>query len=261
MATIAEIEKDFKRLIEREALGHAYVLHGPQASPQLLFAQGLAHFLETGVWPTLVPEAASHPATALLLDARFIDGSSQHLGVDTAREFSEFLYRHPVRSTRRTLIVHSAAELTSQAQNAILKLVEEPPAHALIMLTVRDVNSLLPPLRSRLQMFYIAPERGGQEAVSERDEHARQLAEEFLIANAAGRSALIKQIVEADKEEDVEKSSKIVDTFVSCLIAELAQHPERNSRVLAQVLTRQVAMRDYSTSKKLQLEALLHYLQ
>lgn len=252
MASIQELEKDFKRLVKNDTLGHAYLLHGPDVPGQFAFAKALANFLETKEW--------SNPTNRPLLDAKFVDGTAQDLGVDVAREFSEFLYRQPVASPRRTLIVGSAAELTTQAQNALLKIVEEPPAHALIVLTVRDSNSLLPPLRSRLQAFYVAAPGALGGPATPVEERARELVEQFLLANAAGRSTLIKQMVEADKEDDVEKSSKIVDTFVSYLIAELAKKPEAHARVLTEALKRQAAMADYSTSKKLQLEALAQYL-
>ena len=195
------------------------------------------------------------------MDAKFIDGEAQDLGVDVAREFSEFLYRQPVASPRRTLVINSAAEFTRQAQNAILKIVEEPPSHALIILTMRDANSLLVPLKSRLQSFYVASVVGEKPTRTPLEDRAVELVEKFLMSSPDARKQQIKQMVEDDKEDDVEKSEKIVDTFVSCLIAELAKKPEANVAALKAALKRQTAMGDYSTSKKLQLEAIAQYLQ
>jgi hypothetical protein len=77
----------------------------------------------------------------------------------------------------------------------------------------------------------------------------------------AARSALIKELIAADKEDDVEKSEKIVDTFVSCLIAELAKKPELYTAALKEALKRQTAMNDFTTSKKLQIEAIAQFLR
>ena len=252
MAITKEIEQDFKTLIKKEVLGHAYVLYGPHLAGQFALAKALANFLEAGKWQD--PEG-------VLLDAKFVDGSMQDLGVDVAREFSEFLYRQPVASPRRTLVINSAAEFTRQAQNAILKLVEEPPSHALIILTVRDFNSFIAPLKSRMQALYVAPESGQRATRTPLEERALELVEKFMMSAPDGRKQLIKQMVEGDKEDDVEKSAKITDTFVSCLIEELAKKPEQNVRALKEALKRQTAMGDHSTSRKLQLEALAQALK
>jgi hypothetical protein len=164
-------------------------------------------------------------------------------------------------STHRVLVINSAAELTVAAQNAILKIVEEPPEHALILLTVRDVNSLLAPLRSRLQALYVSKEAGVTPERTPHEESAANIVQQFLAAGPDGRKQIIKKMVDDDKEDDVEKSQKIVDTFMSCLIAELAKKPEKNSMLLREVLKRQTAMADFSTNKKLQLEALLPFIQ
>jgi len=259
MATLTDLEKDFKTLIKNEALGHAYALYGPYVPGQFALAKSLANFLEGRGW--IASGTRNDNGERPLLDAKFIDGTVQDLGVDVAREFSEFLYRQPVASPRRTLVINGAAEFTTQAQNAILKLVEEPPSHALIILTVRDINSLLPPLRSRLQSMYVSPIKGEKASRTELEEKADELVEKLLMSAQAGRSAIIKQIVSDDKEDDVEKSQKITDTFLSRLILELAKRPEANVLALKEALKRQTAMADYSTNKKLQLEAVLQFLQ
>lgn len=252
MASTLEIEKDFKKLLKNEALSHAYAFYGPHLPSQFELAKSLANFLEKGEWA--LPES-------ILLDAKFIDGSTQNLGVDEAREFAAFLYRQPVASLRRTLVINSAAEFTTQAQNAILKIVEEPPSHGLIILTVRDVNSLIVPLKSRLQSLYVAPEKGERPTRTPLEEKAVELVEKFMMSAPDGRKQMIKKMVDDDKEDDVEKSEKIVDTFVSCLIAELAKKPQQNALALKEALKRQTAMADCSTNKKLQLEALLQYIK
>jgi DNA polymerase III delta prime subunit len=250
MAQISELEKDFKRLVKETNLAHAYALHGQVVSAQFSFAKSLANFLETKKW---------EEPTSVLLDAKFIDGDTQKLGVEVAREFSDFLYRQPVASEKRTLIINSAAEFTDQAQNAILKIVEEPPSHALIILTLRDVNSLLPALKSRLQAIYVAPEAGMKPALTPLEERAQELVEKFLMSASTDRSKLLKGLVDEDKE--AEKSEQIVDAFVRELLLHLSRKPEQNVYALKELLKRQTAMGDYSTSRKLQLEAALQYLK
>ena len=245
-----DVEKDFKALIKNEALGHAYILYGGALTGELDVAQSLANYLETKAW---------EPSSKILMDARVIDGTQQNLGVDVAREFSEFLYRQPVASPRRTLIVHAAGELTPQAQNALLKIAEEPPSHALIILTVTDLNTILPALLSRFQKIHI-PNSGGKESLSSAQTEAKELVEKFLLSNERGRSEIIKTMVKDEREIEA-KGEKVVDHFVRYLIEELAKKPDENWRALKHLLHRFTMMNDYSTNKRLQLEAVLQFFK
>ena len=70
-------------------------------------------------------------------------------GVSDARALAEQCSRRPGTGTLRVLVV-SAREITNEAQNALLKLFEEPPATTRIVLAVPSDAALLPTLRSRL---------------------------------------------------------------------------------------------------------------
>ncbi len=242
-------EIDLKRLAKEKTLAQGYILYGADAAGMFKTAQALANFLEAGKW---------QEPTGVLSDAMFVDGTKQDLGVDVAREFSNFLYRFPVGSQYRTLVVNGAADFTPQAQNALLKITEEPPSHGLIILIVKELTVLLPPLLSRFQKMYFGGE-GEKDIFSPAEEEAKVLVKKFLAAGDKGRSDLIKAMVTNEKEID-EKSEKVVDHFVRFLIEELHKKPEENWRALKALLKRQQAMSDYSTNKRLQLEAILSFL-
>jgi hypothetical protein len=82
-----------------------------------------------------------------------------------------------------------------------------------------------------------------------------------LAAGPDGWKQIIKKMVDDDKEDDVEKNQKITDTFLNRLILALSKKPEANAQALKEALKRQTAMADYSTNKKLQLEAILQFLK
>ncbi len=250
MASIKEIESDFKKLAEKETLAQGYIFFGPDMAQAFLAAHSIANYLETKQW---------EQSQAVLFDALVIDGKKQDLGVDVAREFSSFLYKQPVASQKRTLIVHAAGDLTTQAQNALLKIAEEPPKHALIILVVRDLGVLLPPLLSRFQKLYISAAKGARPNRSEIESQADELVRKFLGSTAKGRSDMIKELATNEKEI-LEKGDKMIDTFVDALIEELAKKPELNWRALKALLYRQTAMGDYSTNKRLQLESVLPFI-
>jgi DNA polymerase III delta prime subunit len=236
-----------QQLAEAGALGHAYILTGTDERLLLQHAQSLAHFLEKGVW---------QQSAAPLSDALHIDGVTTALGIDEVRELSDFLYKTPQVSMRRLVIISHAGDLTPQAQNALLKIAEEPPTAGLLILITTSLGSLLPTLLSRFQSIY-----EGAVATGEPDSQTRkaqELVKEFLAAGAKQRSDLIKQM--AKDEQEVEKADKIIDTFVTVLIAELAKDTQKNWRALKHTLSVYAAMQQYSVNKKLQLESLLPFI-
>lgn len=259
MSTLAQIKGDFERLWKSGSLGQAYVFWGQDVFSTFEFVKSLASFLEEGRWDG---------PRSIFLDSKFIDGSKQQLGIDTAREFAEFIYKKPVAGGRRLLCIGSAAELTVESQNAILKLVEEPPENSLIILVLRDVNLLLAPLRSRLASVYVSPVISGEAKKNEIEERADELVKKFLSSKPEVRSKIIKDLVEEDSETRDEIRGKIgalhegfiVEPFLRALIAELYKKPEQNWRILKELLKRQSAIEDFSTSKKLQIEAALQFL-
>ncbi len=253
MAT-ENLESDFKRLADSEQLVHGYIFFGADTARQLGFATSLASYLENKKWEI---------SKRVLSDANFIDGAKVDLGVEVARSATHFLYRQPVASKYRTLVISAAEEFTTQAQNALLKIAEEPPSHGLIILILKDANVLLPALRSRFQHIFF-PAKGGQgrqaekQELTELEKEALNLVKEFLSVDRRGKSLLIKSL--AEREREVEKSEKLIDTFTKFLIEELAKNPKKNSAALKELLKRYSAIKDLSTNKRLQLEAVIQYL-
>ena len=154
---------DLKSLIERGVLPHGFIFSGSAMVGKRTFALALANFLENGVFET--PDE-----NRILQDVKIIDlasikaldpeSSGNSIGIDAVREIKNFLSQRPNASTRRTLIIDDAVLMTTEAQNAILKITEEPPASSLLILIASDTEGLLPTILSRLQKisFGIVPE-------------------------------------------------------------------------------------------------------
>ncbi len=140
-----EDKKDiFKKAIERDSLKHSYLFHGWEIQRQFSFAKSLANYLETGFF--------EEPAK-ILRDTRITEMEGA-IGIDSIQSIRNFLWLKPVNSSRRTAIIYNTENLTSEAQTALLKITEEPPASALIILIGRDEKSLPPALCSRLIQIY-----------------------------------------------------------------------------------------------------------
>ncbi len=145
----AEIIGDLKKLTKKGTLSHGYIFYGPAMVGKRTIALAFAKFLEKGEFePVLEHE--------VLQDAKLISPApgENSIGVLAAREVKHFLWQKPNVSEKRTLIIDDAELLTTEAQNALLKVTEEPPASSLLIIVTSDTESLMPTLLSRLQKIY-----------------------------------------------------------------------------------------------------------
>ncbi|MBU6142033.1 hypothetical protein KGO95_02865 [Patescibacteria group bacterium] len=268
-----DLIKDFTALIKTGRLAHGYLFFGEPKIGKFAFAKNLAYLLEQGTF-----EATDRPAKGEarqrrpLQDAMIVPEGG---GIDLMREARQFVWQRPNISSRRIVIVNDADDLTVEAQNAILKIAEEPPEHAVIILIARNLETILPPLRSRLQKIYFAPLSDAdmaKEGISPkiipiaygRPGRAAQLAEptqaarsakdytdRFLRSSGPMRSKMIKEFIDLQKEQP-----EMLDLFFEEVIAVLRKDPVRNAAALRDILHRLFLIKEYTTNKRLQLEAL-----
>lgn len=144
------IVSDLRRSADRKRLAHSYVFFGPQRVGKRQVALGLANYLETGAFSVL---KAARPLGDTLAIAPDTEGT---IGIDHIREIKRFLWQKPNRSAYRTVIIEEAEFLTTEAQNALLKITEEPPSSALVLLVIDDPERLLTTLRSRLRAIHFS---------------------------------------------------------------------------------------------------------
>ena len=111
---------------------HAYLFTGPRGCGKTSVARILAHEIN-GFEYTIEDE---------YVDIIEIDGASNR-GIDNIRELREKAAIAPTVGKYKVYIINEAEKMTTQAQNAILKTLEEPPAYAVILLLVSNMNSSL----------------------------------------------------------------------------------------------------------------------
>lgn len=134
-----------------ESPPHAILLAGKSGSGKTTVAQHLA----AGLLGISVDKLSSHPYSTV------IDPNAPNITIDEIRELQQFLkLRVPSSSKRpvqRVVTIVRAERMRSEAQNAILKTLEEPPAGTVVVLTADNPALLLPTISSRTQLISILP--------------------------------------------------------------------------------------------------------
>lgn len=127
-----------------------------------------------------------------------------HFGIDEARELRERASLRPMGKRRVFVLV--APDLNREAQNALLKTLEEPPADAFFFFVLRSPETLLPTFRSRAQTF----------SIGSRKRDGSVDAKTFLAATTQKRLDLLKPLLEKGEEG---RDIGAILTFLSSLEA------------------------------------------
>ena len=262
-------KKIFQKLIGNGGLAHGYLFFGESHVGKCLFAKSLANFLEN--------QHFEEPSS-VLAETLVIQPEKGSIGIDAVRDSKRFLSQTPICSTRRTLIINDAETLTNQAQNAILKLAEEPPQSSLIILIALGPEAVLSTLQSRLQKIYFS--RVGIKIIEEalmkkyklKFQRAAALAKESLgkpglaiemLQSTADKDAelLVKKLFGASQKRSIIEAAlenpALTNKFLTKIIARLSKDPVKNYKILSKITDRLVKISDFNTNRRLQLESAL----
>ncbi len=183
-----QAHRQLQRALSRDRIPHAYIFHGPEGVGKETFARGMAQLLLCGNSTTKelsADEAAAiglsaisvgcgtcddcrtaiagtHPDLHMIyrqLNREHSDSAVRkrkglELGVDVVREFIiDKVARTPQRGRAKVFIIKEADVLNIEAQNALLKTLEEPPGATYLILLVVGLDYLLPTTQSRCQII------------------------------------------------------------------------------------------------------------
>lgn len=158
-----QVKKHLQTGITSGNISHAYIINGETGSGRRLLASALTKTLlctnrtEDGdacgkCKSCLQTQTNNHP------DVRFITHEKASLSVEDIRaQLVNDITIKPYSSAYKVYIIPDANKMTEQAQNALLKTIEEPPSYAVIILITENCNTLLETVRSRCIILNTAP--------------------------------------------------------------------------------------------------------
>lgn len=215
------------RLNASGELKHAYLISGGSGESRLALARTLAAFSVcegSGERPCGVCAHCRKLAAGTHPDVSFVtrpEGKKEIL-VDQIRELRRDAYTLPNEAARRVYIIDDAADMNERAQNAFLKVLEEPPAYVLFLLCSASPDRLLQTVRSRVMTLGLEPEQGAEPVSGEAMACAQELLRHIT---ARDEQALAAYMVSIEKTE----RARLVEIFrgLAELLGRMLREPGR----------------------------------
>ena len=146
--------------IEQKRLAHAYLFVGPRGTGKTSTARIFAKALNCTGGPKVDfdpdEDVCLEIAEGRSLDVLEIDGASNR-GIDNIRDLRDNVQFAPARGQYRIIYIDEVHMLTKESFNALLKTLEEPPAHVMFIFATTEPHKILPTILSRCQRFDLRP--------------------------------------------------------------------------------------------------------
>jgi DNA polymerase-3 subunit gamma/tau len=150
------VTETLKNAILTDRVAHGYIFSGARGVGKTTTARILAKALNCISGPTVTPDGTCPSCVEITagnsVDVQEIDAASNR-GIDEIRELRESVRYLPARDRYKIFIIDEAHMLTTEAFNALLKTLEEPPPRSLFMLATTEAHKLPPTIQSRCQHF------------------------------------------------------------------------------------------------------------
>ena len=149
----------FKTQVKNSRLGHAYLLCGEKGIGKKTLCNYLLNIIMCHTHSACgscngctTVESKANP------DIVYVANNNKlSIGVDDVRGITAEAYTRPLISRKKIIVIQNAHLMTAEAQNALLKVIEEPPVYVVFFLLCDSVTSILPTIISRVTKIEIPP--------------------------------------------------------------------------------------------------------
>ncbi len=232
-----QIKEHLQTAIEQKKISHAYILNGEKGSGKKLIASVFAKTLQCEEKENnacgkckscLQADSMNHP------DIIWVTHEKISIGVDDIRlQVNNDIGIKPYSGQYKIYIIDEADKMTEQAQNALLKTIEEPPEYAMILLLTNNINNLLPTILSRcvtLNLKTVSSDLIKEYLMKQRSipDYAAELSASFAQGNIGKAIRYASSESFIDVKEDVLHLLKYIDDMeiyeIITAIKKLSEH-------------------------------------
>ncbi len=154
------VRTTLENAIQQRRIAHGYIFAGQRGTGKTTVARILARCLNCTNGPTAQPcgtcASCREVAAGNALDVIEIDAASNR-GINEMRELRESIKYRPARDRYKVFIIDEAHQITSEAFNALLKTLEEPPEWVVFVLCTTEPHKIPTTIASRCQQFAFRP--------------------------------------------------------------------------------------------------------
>ena len=159
-----QLKEHLYNALTTNKISHAYIINGERSSGKEFIAKIFAMALQCenrqGIEPCHECHSCKQAEGGNQPDIiRVTHEKPNTIGVEDIRKITQDVVIKPYSSKRKIYIINEAEKMTVQAQNALLKTLEEPPSYAVIILLTTNVDALLQTIQSRCILLTMKPVR------------------------------------------------------------------------------------------------------
>ena len=156
-----EIVKSLKLSLKNKSIAHAYLFSGPRGVGKTTIARLIAKGVNCLNLKENGEPCNECKNCKAINEGRFSDlieiDAASNRSIDEIRSLKEKINYQPVEGLKKVYIIDEAHMLTKEAFNALLKTLEEPPAHVIFILATTELEKILPTIISRCQRYDFKP--------------------------------------------------------------------------------------------------------
>lgn len=153
---LVDVSESLKKIVSKDSIPHAFLFAGPKGTGKTSAARILAKIIRCEDLKDLKPCEKCKECISINngsnLDVIEMDAAS-HRGIDDVRILRDAVKLAPVSGKKKIYIIDEVHMLTTEASNALLKTLEEPPEHVVFILATTNPEKLIDTIRSRVTLI------------------------------------------------------------------------------------------------------------